>query len=70
MKTKQMYKDLDQNVRYQGISQLKYVHKPGGKNVVMFEELFRFCVEKLLIWFDELYPLHRPKILQSIFDFS
>ena len=70
MKTKQMYKDLDQAVRYQGISKPKYMHKPGGKNVVMFEELFRFCIEKLLIWFDELHPLYRPKFLQSIFDFS
>ena len=42
---------------------------PRSKNIVTFKELFRLGVEKFLIWFDELYPLHHPKIFQSIFNF-
>ena len=48
----------------------RYVGEPGRKNIVMLEELFRLGIEELLIWFDELHPLHRPKFLQSIFNFS
>lgn len=69
MKTKHMYKDLKSGVSYQGRYQPKYMRKPGSKNIVTFKKLFRLRVEKFLIWFDELYPLHHPKIFQSIFDF-
>jgi hypothetical protein len=46
------------------------MRKPGSKNIVMSKELFRLRVEKFLVWFDKLYPLHGPKILQRMFDFS